>query len=259
MQPSSPRDPNWNAESLRLTVFPSPTFQLKDEGWWRKLTGSDPESQTARPHRGELVVAGPFEGNALTLNVQPGRIDWILGPDTSKDPSPSDGVYAIGLFDDKIGVFADLVSGWLTECPPTSRIAFGGVLLEVVENRQRGYRRIAEYLHAVKIDPDGSEDFFYQINRPRSSHVVKNMRLNRLSKWSVAAFQAVSIAMMMQQASQPPLTYTQGAQPVSACRLELDLSTEAGRQDVLSHDCLRPALGELISLGAEIAKLGDVS
>jgi hypothetical protein len=41
----------WQAESLRLTVFLSTNVQLKDEGWWTKITGTNPENRTAKPNR----------------------------------------------------------------------------------------------------------------------------------------------------------------------------------------------------------------
>ena len=76
-QSSGSKASNWQAESLRLTVFLATNVQLGDEGWWTKVAGTDPENRIAKPNRGEIVEAGIFQGNVLTLSVQPGRIDWI--------------------------------------------------------------------------------------------------------------------------------------------------------------------------------------
>src|SRR5208282_50763 len=105
--------------------------------------------------------------------------------------------------------------------PPAIRLAYGAILLQPVDNRETGYLRLGELASAVKIDPK-SEDFFYQINRPRESTTLKNMRLNRLSKWSVALFQPMRFAFGFPQ-NQPaqPMVYSHGGTPAMACRVEL--------------------------------------
>jgi hypothetical protein len=249
---------NWQAESLRLTVFLATNVQLKDEGWWTKVTGADPENKTAKPNRGELVEAGIYQGNALTLSVQPGRVDWILSPNVSLEDNLSE-IRSVGSFEGAGATFSAIMSNWLKDCPSTVRLAYGGVLLEPVESRERGYLRIAEYVPAVKVDPLGSEDFLYQINRPRESTTVKGMRLNRLSKWSVASFLPVRFSIGIPQ-SQPaqPLVYSHGGTPAMACRAEFDLSTATGIQYELPHDMLPSIFNELVALGSEIARHGDI-
>ena len=241
-----------------MTVFLTPNVQLRDEGWWAKVAGTDPENKTAKPSRGELVEAGIFQGNALTLSVQPGRIDWILGPNVAIEDDLSV-IKSMGSFERARTTFSAVMSNWLKYCPPIVRMAYGAVLLEPVENREKGYLRIAEYVPAVKIDPLGSEDFFYQINRPRESITAKGIRLNRLSKWSVASFQPVSFSFGIPQ-NQPaqPLVYSHGGAPVMACRAEFDLSTPGGIQYEVPHDKLPSIFNELLALGWEIAQHGDI-
>jgi len=248
---------NWQAESLRLTVFLATNVQLKDEGWWAKITGTVPENKIAKPSRGELVEAGIFQGNALTLSVQPGRVDWILGPNASIEDNLSE-IKSVGTFESAGATFSATMSNWLKDCPSTIRLAYGVVLLEPVENREKGYLRITEYVPAVKIDPRGSEDFFYQINRPRESTTTKGMRLNRLSKWSVASFQPVRFSIGIAQNQPQPLVYSHGGTPAMACRAEFDLSTAAGFLQELPHDMLPSIFNELVALGSEIAQFGDV-
>jgi len=257
-QATGTKTPNWRAESLRLTIFLAANIQPKDEGWWSKVAGAEPESKTAKPNRGELVEAGLFQGNALTLSVQPGRIDWLLSPNVSIEENLSE-IKSVGSFDSAEKAFSTIMLNWLDACPATVRLAYGVVLLEPVGNREEGYRRIAEYVPSVEIDPVGAEDFFYQINRPRQSEVAEGMRLNRLSKWSVAFFQPIRFAIGIPQ-GQPnqPLVYSHGGTPALACRVELDLSTAASLQEELHHNSLPNIFKELVSLGSEIAQKGDV-
>ena len=141
-QSSGSKASNWQAESLRLTVFLATNVQLRDEGWWTKVAGTDPENRIAKPNRGEIVEAGIFQGNVLTLSVQPGRVDWILGPNMSIEDDLGE-IKSVGSFRSAETTFSATMSDWLKDCPSTVRLAYGAVLLEPVENREKGYLRVA--------------------------------------------------------------------------------------------------------------------
>jgi hypothetical protein len=222
------------------------------------VTGTQPENSTAKPNRGELVEAGIFQGVNLTLSVQPGRIDWVVSPNLSQEDEPS-GLKTLGEFGTVAKDFLSTVSNWLNSCPASVRLAYGVVLLDPVENRENGYLRISEFIPAVKVDPLGSEDLFYQINRPRESKTVKGLRLNRLSRWSVASFQPLRLVLGIPQ-NQPaqPLVYHHLDAPLMSCRAEFDLSTAAGIQNELPHDQISSIFNELVDLASEIARDGDV-
>lgn len=254
-QSSGSRSSNWQAESLRLTVFLAPNVQPKSEGWWEKLARAKSESKTAKPAKGEFFETGMFEGNVLTLSVQLGRIDWVLSPNQSSQDESE--IRSLGSFEAAAKIFSKMMSKWLNDCPQIIRLAYGAVLLQLVENREKGYRRMTEYIRDVKIDPK-SEDFFYQINRPRESIALKGIRLNRLSRWSVASFQPVRVSFSPTNQPGQPLVYSHGGVPVMACRVELDLSTAAGVESELSHSKLPSVFTELVDLGLEISQRGDI-
>ena len=58
--------------SVEVDATPSP------EERWQTLTGEIPESQVSNPKQGVLQERGPYLNGALTLGVQPGRVDWVL-------------------------------------------------------------------------------------------------------------------------------------------------------------------------------------
>lgn len=245
-----------------MSVFLVAGVFANGEGWWSKVAGAVPENRNSKPARGELIEAGFFGGNVLTLSVQPGRIDWFLSPNIfpQGDDRSDVGIKSVGEFESTGKMFLTTIMKWLDDCPAIVRLAYGAVALEPVDNRMAGYVRIAEYLPAVKIDPAGSEDFFYQINRPRESRVIKGMRLNRLSKWSVASYQPLSIAIGVPVGpSGQPLVHSHGGTPAMACRAEVDLSTPGGVQDELPHGALPSIFEELVILGAEITRQGDIA
>lgn len=240
-------------ESLRLTVFLAPSVHVEEPTWWADLTGSQPETRNSRPGRRELQEGGTFQGHSLVLSVQPGRIDWIMAPTLPPLEGEDAGIRSIGRFPEALDLFARPMAQWLETCPEAIRIAFGAVLLEPVPDRVAGYRSLSNYLATVRIDPEGSQDFFYQINRPRRSTVAENrFSINRLSKWSVASFQRLQIA------GTPSALQMYPGGNLTACRIEVDISTPAELQESLPHGSLGPTFREIIGLGSEIATQGDI-
>ncbi len=251
--------PNWQSESLRLSAFLAPDVRVRDENWWSRVVGNEPETKTIKSVTGQILEAGTFEGSALTFSAQPGRVDWVLSPSQMQFQDDEIAIKTIGHFPEIIASFSRLMNVWLNICPPILRLAFGAVLLEGMDSKEAGYRRLSEFLRTVEID-ESSRDLFYQVNRPRLLKGINNeLEVNRLSKWSVAALQVVRMAFSL--AGQPPIAPALYASPESlayACRLELDLSTPGERQNDLTRDRLSAIFGELVSLGVEIAGTGDV-
>jgi hypothetical protein len=142
---------------------------------------------------------------------------------------------------------------WLGHCPPLVRLAFGVVVFEPVGDRVEGYRRLGEHLPGIHLDPDGSYDFFYQINRPRNSTVVETLKINRLSRWSVSRFVPIRLMIAPPSIQSAPV----GAQQ-EACRIELDINTAAEFAGELPGARLAQLFEELKNLAVEIATRGDI-
>src|SRR5271157_274073 len=242
---------NLQTESLRLTSFFAPSVQVAGPTWWADLVGGQPETTTSKPARGEFQQAGPLSERTLTLSTQPGRVDWFLTPRFEEGVVP-EGRWA-GRFSDALEAFVPVMTQWLRTCPEVTRLAFGAIVYEPAVDKVAGYRRLADYLPSVRLDPEGSFDFFYQINRPRSSTAMENLKINRLSKWSVAAFVPVRLAL-----NQGSLHSFVG-EGEQACRIELDISTEAERAEELPGANLPSLFEELKNLAVELATKGDVA
>ena len=197
-------------------------------------------------------MSSEFGANTLVLSVQPGRFDWLLTPDTAKANSDDAKFPLLGELEAATGDFAELMVKWLTVSPAVIRLAYGAVLLGDVTDRVSGYKELARYLPDIKLDPEKSQDFFYQINRPRQSTVDKDLSINRLSKWSVASFAAIALTVM-------PQNVTSALGPASfGCRLELDISTPADLTTPLSGQKSPDLFKEFLALADELAAIGDV-
>lgn len=239
----------WQVESLRLTVFLAPGAVVVDSAW-EDLVGKPPEASVRRPvHQDE----GGFEDGRLILATQPSRVDWLYTADLGKIET---GLPTVGSFSDAVSKFQQLMHRWLKGCPPITRLAFGAILLQPVDNRIEGYKRIVEYLPSVKLDGENSSDFAYQINRPRVSNNIDALQINRLSKWSVMEMQRLQFVIPAEQ-----VAVAQPAAPgekKSACRLELDINTSHVFTGEFPKGKFFLVFDELITLGKEIAEKGDV-
>jgi hypothetical protein len=240
----APSSVDWHASAVRVTAFLAPNAEVEATNWWNSVVGESPDKSTSQPKIGTIQEEGQFLGGKLILLVQPGRVDWALnkggGPET------------LGAFDAVVSSFETSIAKWLETAPPLQRLAFGSILVIPVDDRETGYARLAAFLPSIILAPTQSSDFFYQINRPRTFHVEgADLKLNRLTKWSVAAWQDVKISFEDEIAE-----YALDAARF-ACRLELDISTDETYQGSLPRAQLAHILDKLVQTGLEIAREGD--
>ena len=243
----------WHAESLRLTAFLSANAKIPEPTWWKDLTGKTPDTKNLRLNKGEQEEIGTFNNGQLILRIQPIRIDWLFaGVEDQKEGIECP---TIGSFPEALDQFGKLMSTWLnsSSCPSIQRLAFGAVLLQPVTDQRAGYAALADYLHSVEVDLN-STDFMYQINRARDySAQVKGLRINRLSKWSVASMQRIGIEIKP--------TSTQGHQIGSVqffFRLELDINSNADFPSELPSQQLARIFQTFTEFAKEIAAEGDI-
>jgi len=242
----------WLATVLRLTAFSDTAESLSGDGWWESIVGKPSEEQTKRI---SLVVQelGPYASGRLVLTIQPSIIDWRLVPPETEE-IPSEGVPTIGGFSQGLDAFMPPMLRWLGDFSPNlRRLAFGAELSLPVTNRVEGYELIAPYLrNSVKIDTQGSQDLIYQINRPRTSKAnIPDLRINRLSNWSVKTF-ATALLSIGQTIDFP----TELGVPFSS--LQVDINTAAEYKAKLPRDQLQIIFRELVEMGKEIAREGDI-
>jgi hypothetical protein len=238
----------WQVESLRITCFPSSAAKFNSENWWQDVIGEQPENTVVRSREGFRQDEGHVNGRRVVLGIQPNRFDWLMRF-TGEEVE-----LTVSSFQDGLDSFLDLISPWVKVSPPLRRLAFGAVLALPVDDRTSGYERIANYLPNVKLDPIGSSDFLYQINRTRNSQLnIPELEINRLSKWSVVK-QGLARIDILPDVSMSLFPSSE----TFSCRLELDINTSADYKNDLPSDELTAVFHELIDLAREIASKGDI-
>ena len=244
-------EPVWHAESLRLTAFWNADARVESQEWWAELVGRAPETRTSRPKAGEFLDQGPYEGGNLTLSIRPERVDWQLSPLIQEEEDPS--FLEIGPMSTSFPPFIDTMKRWLSKGAPITRLALGVVLHLPAPSKEKGYERLASFLKTVTIDPKGSSDFLYQINRPRKTTVgITELTINRLSIWSVAASKRFRVVASADGAE------TWNSPAAHSCRLQVDVNTPSDYKGNLPAAKLHPLLDELVDLALEISTKGDI-
>jgi hypothetical protein len=242
--------PVWQAQVLRLTVFPvRPEIDIH-QNWWSSLFGDSAEQVTTDKKQLLHQEKGALDGATLLLNTQPGRVDWqYVAPQELSDLI--DAIPTLGPFSQALDRFTPTMTKWVsTDCPEVNRMAFGAVLLQPVGDRQTGYKVLSGCLRSVQIDPD-TTDFLYQINRrKKSGSGIPEFLINRLTKWSVAL---MKLNLVDPSGKEMPSTEH------FATRLELDISTPAVYPGTLPKEQLASLLDELVALGREISEKGESS
>jgi len=250
--PVGPKE--WLLEQVRVTAFRYPGVDMDPEIQWKTFAATAPEQIQVKPGIKSARFEAPYGPGRLILSVDPQRIDWTLVPVASEEAP--DFFPVLGNASESATAFVKAAGGWLSSevCQRLVRFAYGCVLLHAFKQRIEAYQLLARKLPAINLDVDNSGDFLYQINRLTTSRLIDGLRVNRLSKWA-----AIRLIMGVMAPAGPgvPMRYPPVAD-VYATRLELDISSDADRNEDLPRKTLGELLLELIEHANRIAINGDV-
>jgi hypothetical protein len=253
----------WLVQNLRLSVFVPESTTIEDADW-KILTGVDrPENSIGQPNFKHLW--GPALGGRLQISSQPQRIDVVLVPLPPSPPAadvpPEDVVVApsIGDFFIVLGEFYKATDAWLRAMNyDKTRIAFGSVMFRQTETIEAAGPILLGMLKSVNVDPARTSDLAFSINWLTPSNASKDLKLNRLTKFSAISYQNHRLRM---EGGAAPLMITEATAAATATHgilFEIDLSTPAGRTAPLAKDEIIAIYDELIGWGIENARVGEV-
>jgi hypothetical protein len=178
---------DWQVEQLRCTSFLSPLSEASADSVFRIFAGAEPTNVSENRQRALQEASGIFKGFKVNVIKIPGRIDIVLSADDA--PMVPSSVSIVGPWSEIIILFDEGIGRWIESQPKLQRLALGVVVLSEVKDRQAGYKILNKLLPKIDIDIEHSTDLFYQINRPRLVTFDEKLplKINRLSKWAVAA------------------------------------------------------------------------
>jgi hypothetical protein len=247
---------DWMVEGFRATIFHN-DFHVNAQDVaeiWERVARGQPEQVSSRPREGLILAEGPYDDYNLICRFRLDRVDWNLEPVPPLPNVPVEGFPTIGPLLDRLPSLLAVATNLLRECPDVARLAFGSVLALNVADLADGYSALNTLLPRVELDPTGSSDFFYQINRRRISTSMAAIAINRLSKWSVMQGSSVGISLTPNTGPQ----FLPGRDQF-ACRLELDINTAGPLPNTFDGEQAVELFQELMNLGKEIAERGDIA
>ena len=251
---------------MRATGFVASPSDAAPRPLWQSLIGDQPVQVNTRPGQNVIQEIGPFDDAQLVIGQRVERIDIVLrpvpetpvvkkGPEFVEPLSELRPFATFGEFANILPKFVRLVTKWLGAAPSLNRLAFGAILVEEVQDLNDAQRALQLLLPNVAFDPnDGVEDIFWQINRPRQSRVVAEIKINRLMKWSMPEVSVLAIPVVGRAVA----SGSHVAAKSQAVRVELDINTDAKRQNELPTTDLGKLFEELVELANEIALEGDI-
>lgn len=243
---------DWLAKNYRLTFLTQDPFVTEDVDWWEKIIKNKPDTVTKHPNSFGSILEGIYDSNKLKLDIKPERIDWNYTVIEKPGGSPVKSIKTLGIFNKSIISFKKLIEKWfkLEDLPLINRMAFGANLLIPVDDEVKGYKILNDFLPSVTLKYKEPSDFLFQNNRIRKSETdIENLKINRLSKWSVTRFRSFLISAQADTAFNYMDTF--------ACNLDLDINT-LKLDNPIPDDSYYRVFNELVDLGLEIAEKGDV-
>jgi len=237
---------NWEAEGIRFTALPPPSVAFELKPLWEGLHGKAPEEVQERAAQGLRNEFGPFLDDYIFVTQQLARTDFIFGVHPQKVPTME--FISTGTYARVEPTFVELVKKWLKSAPSLGRIAYAPSLVHRVATVEQSYDVLRGVLPALPLD--NAKNVLWQVNRPRPSKVLKDITINRLSKWS--AFTLERFQLVQEGGSMMPGAKTSA----HGVKLELDIYTDP--IGPLPTECLAPLLDELVDAVNEISENGDV-
>ncbi len=244
--------PKWLVENLRLTVFTFPEDFSIDRSYWNDLFKQAAENRNVTSKLLRINEYGPFQNAMLSVASDPMRVDWIFSSNPIAQESPWS---VIGPLESTLNSFQKLMKEWLSRPPRMKRLAFGAILRLPVDSHEMGSQTLSPYLKSLKLDSTNSRNVLYQINRIRKSNTINlsNFFINRLSRWLVEETLPIQIGIGLGN-----IQTIKSEKSFYCCRLDLDISTSEVFNDELPQDKIQDLFQELVVLGLEIVKEGDI-
>lgn len=181
-------------QSLQCVWFtPSPSMDALS--LFQQAMGTEPsasQSQKLPSGHNVTIAQGEFEESAVTLQVQPGRIDCFLMPlGFSASPVP---IFLPPTFDDFDLAFGrvDRLIRRMPDFQPI-RLALVCNLLELANSTVEASEKVRA-TSGLELPLTGMEEFFLRINKRRPCKAVEGLSINRLMNWRVDTVQLVALA-----------------------------------------------------------------
>ena len=240
---------NWEAQTLRITLFPTETTAVSSE-WWAEFSGTQPDNENRQPKDAIVVVTGTFEGKFLSIGSGVGRIDVVFQPliamqhvvPFSGQPLPQ---VTVGPADKLLDLMFSRIGPLCARAKAVERIALGGVFFRHVASKEAAYEELKRLLKSVAVQPERMRDLIYRVNWPIRD--TAGRLVNRIGAWS-----AMTALIRAHVLTQDPAILSEDNYVTFECDINTapENHVRFGPEDTRSElEFLRGALEENLRLG----------
>jgi len=146
-----------------------------------EIYGVDIQSTSISGPKKDVRQMGVYGAGMLSMNRTQSRVDFVW-----ESLPPLKGLVPLGEIPQAAPMLLDPIRELIAK-HSWARVAFGSACGVEVNDRISGYKQLDERIREVSVDPDGSTDFLYQINKPLAVEVSgKALTINRFQRWSVS-------------------------------------------------------------------------
>jgi hypothetical protein len=182
----------------------------------------------------------------LVMAIQPTRADIALTPVLR---SPNSAPKTLGNLKDALTKLQNYFLNWLGDWNSITRLAIGATILVPTKTEAESRDILFSKIQSFSAGGDIVE-FGLQINRPRLSKTIGQLRINRLTNWQTVQYYAMGITNQGQALASPF--------PSLAAQCIIDVNTPQATLP-LSPTLIKQLLSEMADMTIEIAAKGDVS
>ena len=181
--------PQWRIANLRFTAFASEMpFPATRGELFQDFFGFTHDEETDRKREFMSEFSSVKGGVLYQTTISGPKIDFTVSPALSPIEVP-DGMPSLPQEGNFEAIFSDAAKRLIKKMPRFARLAAGAHFILPSAGKEEGYRAMQIFLPTIKIDPVGSSDFQYRINRRRNlSLQEKSVSINRLVTWGCLGF-----------------------------------------------------------------------
>lgn len=240
---------DWLVEHTRFTAFGLPGKLPASPEFFEAVFGFPHDSEMRKKAELTTEFSGVAGGVIHKLTLVGPKLDLMIAP-AAPDEMPT----GMPTLPDKAKARTLAMRAALRivgEDMSIFRVAVGERFVLPVESVEAGYLGLGYFLPSVEIDPVGSRDFFYRINRTREVMIAdSSLAVNRLSSWGCMSMN-IHVASGEVSAVGLLVNYVSVLTDVNT-KPEADFKSlnVAARQDLIAR---------LFAFSEELAEKGDVS
>lgn len=247
--------------SLFLTMPPSASVPSAVD-LYRQIWGSEPDLfQKQSNVLAPMLAQGLRDGLVVDCVTQPARIDFNI-----KAASSPETLMTMAVIDHPSAFFNELkrIIDIFDKSSPSidaSRVALNLHFLNLSTSHTNANKALAEVIPArYGVTMTNEEDFIFQINEPKPSKEIEDIRMNIITKWSVDNIQILSISLPTGGVAMGTagMTSSQAEKTFVAAHVVFDNNNTPSRrltgkeQTTLLHEAFDTASGMQRAIGLKI-------